>query len=131
MDQPNVALLVIDDNLDNLELLQAALEQRGLEILTADRPQRGLELIQERRPEIVLTDLMMPGMTGMEVLEHTKQHHPGTEVILMTAYYSAESAAEATRKGACDYLEKPLSIMELRRKVKGLIKQAQDRQTHS
>ena len=129
MNQPNVALLVIDDNLDNLELLQAALEPCGLDILTADGPFKGLELMREHRPDIVLTDLMMPGMTGMEVLEHTKQHNPATEVILMTAFYSAESAAEATRKGAWGYLEKPLSISDLRRKITGLMKLAQERQT--
>ena len=105
-----VSLLVLDDNPGSLELLSSALSQPGLEILTSSDPEEGLELFHKRRPQIVLTDLVMPHMSGMEVLERIMEIDPGTDVILMTAHYSTESAVEAIKKGASDYLTKPISI---------------------
>jgi DNA-binding NtrC family response regulator len=98
---------MIDDNPSSLELLSEALAQSGLEILTASDPEEGLDLFCDRRPHIVLTDLVMPKMSGMDVLERIMEIEPGTDVILMTAHYSSESAVEAIRKGASDYLNKP------------------------
>ena len=88
-----------------MELLSNALAQPGLEILTASGPEEGLDLFRNRRPQIVLTDLVMPRMTGMEVLERIMEVDPATEVILMSAHYSTESAVEAIKKGASDYLK--------------------------
>ena len=67
--KPAVSLLIIDDNPGSLELLSSALAQHGLEILTASDPETGLDLVHDRRPQIVLTDLVMPRMSGLEVLE--------------------------------------------------------------
>ncbi len=64
-----ISLLIIDDNQGSLELLSSALAQPDLEILTASDPEQGLELFHTRHPQIVLTDLMMPNISGMEVLE--------------------------------------------------------------
>src|SRR5580692_10450570 len=108
------SILIIDDNESSLELLSAALSQQGLEILTASHPEAGLELVFSRRPMIVLTDLVMPDLSGMEVLERIVEFDSSIEVILMTAHYSTESAVEAIRKGAADYLNKPVSIAALR-----------------
>jgi DNA-binding NtrC family response regulator len=119
-----ITLVAIDDNLHSLELLSAALSQDGLEILTANNPQQGLELVFSRRPQIVLTDLVMPGMSGMEVLERIVEFDPSIDVILMTAHYSTESAVEAIKKGASDYLNKPVPIAVLRERVNGLVAEA-------
>ena len=119
-----VSLLVIDDNQGNVELLSNALAQPDLEILTASDPEEGLDLFWNRRPQIVLTDLMMPRMTGMEVLERIVDIDPATDVILMTAHYSTESAVEAVKKGASDYLNKPVSIGPLRERIGRLVKEA-------
>src|ERR1700680_2079238 len=108
--KPALSLLIIDDNPGSLELLSSALAQPDLEILTASDPEEGLDLVYSRHPPIVLTDLVMPRMSGMEVLERIMEFDPATEVILMTAHYSTESAVEAIRKGACDYLNKPVPI---------------------
>ena len=109
-DKPGVTLLAIDDDPKSLELIQDALSRDDLTILTSTDPAAGLELALERRPEIVLLDLVMPGIDGIAVLERILAAAPTTEVILITGHYSAESAVEAIRKGASDYLTKPLSI---------------------
>ena len=126
--KPVVSLLIIDDNPGSLELLSAALAQPGLEILTASEPERGLDLIHERRPQIVLTDLVMPHMSGIEVLERTMEFDPSIDVILMTAHYSTESAVEAIKKGASDYLNKPVSIATLRDRIGKLVDEARKQQ---
>ena len=126
--KPAVSLLIIDDNPGSLELLSAALAQPGLEILTASEPETGLDLIHDRRPQIVLTDLVMPHMSGIEVLERTMEFDPSIDVILMTAHYSPESAVEAIKKGASDYLNKPVSIGTLRDRIGKLVDEARKRQ---
>jgi len=123
-----VSLLVIDDNPGSLELLSNALAQPGLEILTASDPEEGLELFHKRHPHIVLTDLVMPHMTGMEVVERIMEVDPATDVILMTAHYSVESAVEAIKKGASDYLTKPVSIGPLRERIGKLVEETRKRQ---
>jgi DNA-binding NtrC family response regulator len=123
-----VSLLAIDDNQSILELLAIALAQPGLKILTASDPEKGLDLFCRRRPQIVLTDLMMPHMSGMEVLERIMEIDPATDVILMTAHYSAESAVEAIRKGASDYLNKPISLPVLRERVGRILEDVRRRQ---
>jgi DNA-binding NtrC family response regulator len=125
---PALSVLIIDDNEKSLELLSSALAQPGLEILTASDPEQGIELAYERHPQIVLTDLVMPNLSGMEVLERIMEFDPSTEVILMTAHYSTESAVEAIKKGASDYLNKPISIAALRERVGKLVEEARRQQ---
>ena len=128
MSSPALSLLIIDDNPGSLELLSTALAQPGLEILTASDPGTGSGPGLYRHPQIVLTDLVMPNLTGMEVLERIMEFDPSTEVILMTAHYSTESAVEAIKKGASDYLNKPISIAALRERVGRLVEEARKRQ---
>ncbi len=126
--KPPISLLIIDDNPGSLELLSIALAQPGLEILTASDPEQGLDLVHQHRPQIVLTDLVMPHLTGLEVLERIVEFDPSIDVILMTAHYATESAVEAIKKGATDYLNKPISISTLRERVGKLIEEARRRQ---
>jgi len=127
MNPPRLSLLAIDDDPQSLALIQAALKRFDIEVLTAEDPAAGLELVRRKRPRIVLLDLMLPGVTGMEVLEVIVKIDPSIDVILMTAYYSTESAVEAIQKGACDYLNKPLDIDRLRARVERLIAEAERR----
>jgi DNA-binding NtrC family response regulator len=127
MPEAALSLLIIDDNPGSLELLSAALAQPGLEILTASDPELGLELVHSRHPQIVLTDLVMPGLSGIEVLERIMEFDPLTDVILMSAHYSTESAVEAIKKGASDYLNKPVSLPTLREKIASLLEAARKR----
>ncbi|MEZ5352033.1 MAG: sigma-54 dependent transcriptional regulator [Bryobacteraceae bacterium] len=125
---PPVTLLLIDDSPRNLELLVAALHREDLEILTAEDPEEGLDLVFERHPQIVLTDLVMPKLTGLEVLDRIVEFDPSIEVILMTAHYSTESAVEAIKRGASDYWNKPVPIDQVRQRVDEIAKGIRKRQ---
>src|SRR6202165_3653838 len=125
---PALSVLIIDDNPKSLELLSTALAQPGLEILTASDAEEGLDLVYNKHPQIVLTDLVMPHLSGMDVLERIMEFDPSTDVILMTAHYSTESAVEAIRKGASDYLNKPIAIATLRQRIGKLVDEARRRQ---
>ncbi len=122
-----VSLLIVDDNPGSLELLSTALERPDLTILTSDDPEEALDLVFEKHPDIVLTDLIMPKMSGLDLLERITAFDPAIDVVLMTAYYSTESAVEAIRKGASDYLNKPVSIPALRERIGTMIEHARRR----
>jgi DNA-binding NtrC family response regulator len=100
----------------------------GLEILTASDAEAGLELFLRARPDVVLLDLLLSKMNGMEMLDRMVAADPGANVILMAAHYSTDSAVEAIQKGACDYLTKPLDITKLRNRISVLIADAKKRQ---
>jgi len=120
-------LVVIDDHPGSLELLSTALKRHDLVIRTASTPLEGLEAVRSLRPRLVLTDLMMPGMNGLEVLQEIMRFDPSIDVLLMTGHYTTETAVEAIRKGAADYLQKPVNIAHLRQRVAELISAAQRR----
>src|SRR6204780_5546125 len=124
---PIPKLLAIDDEAQSLAFIKDALSDAGVEILTASDPQIGLQTFKRVRPQIVLLDLIMPGICGLELLEWIVATDPGTEVILMTGHYSTESGVEAIQKGACDYLDKPLDVNRLRRRISELLSEAQIR----
>jgi len=121
-------LLAIDDQPENLGLITATLTNERMEILTATDPEVGFETFLRVRPRIVLLDLVMPKMGGMELLEKMLAIDPGVDVILITAHYSTDSAVEAIQKGACDYLTKPLDVEKLRCRISSLIREADTRQ---
>lgn len=124
----HIKLVAIDDTPESLELITEALSQDGLQIFTATDPENGLDIIYHEHPQIVLLDLVMPKMGGMEALDRIVAFDPSIEVILMTAHYSTESAVEAVKKGASDYLNKPVSIALLRDRIRKLMEQARQRQ---
>jgi DNA-binding NtrC family response regulator len=125
---PTVKLVAVDDTPSGLELLAEALQQDGLSIFTSTDPEEGLELVYREHPQIVLLDLVMPKMSGLEMLERIVEFDPAIDVILMTAHYTTETAVEAIQKGACDYLNKPVSIPALRNRVEKLLADARQRQ---
>ena len=118
---PLISLLIVDDDPTSLDLTCATLEQEGLEILSTSDPHQALRQITERRPPIVITDLMMPEITGMQVLAHALQADPATEVVLLTAHYSAEAAVAAVQQGASDYINKPLDTRQFRARIGEII----------
>ena len=123
----NITLVIIDDNPGSLELLSTALAQQDLTIFTAQDPEEGIEIVYREHPQIVLTDLVMPGITGLDVLDRVVEFDPAIDVVLMTAHYSSESAVEAIRRGASDYLNKPVPIAVLRERIAKLIEEARRR----
>jgi DNA-binding NtrC family response regulator len=125
---PSVKLVAIDDTPASLELLSEALHQDGLAIFTSTDPEEGLDLIFHEHPQIVLLDLVMPKLSGLEVLERVVDFDPAIDVILMTAHYTTETAVEAIQKGASDYLNKPISVSGLRSRVEKLLVDVRQRQ---
>ncbi len=117
-------LLVIDDDPMHLELVSDALGTEGLEVTKAQGPEEGMEAFQKLRPRMVLLDLVMPGMNGIDVLGKILAIDPGVDVIVVTAHYSSESAVEAIQKGAADYLTKPLDLKKLRERVQNFRNEA-------
>jgi DNA-binding NtrC family response regulator len=122
-----VSIVVIDDNVGSLELLSAALAHSDAAVYTASSPMDGLELVRKHRPRLVVTDLVMPDMSGLEVLQHVVNYDSSIDVILMTAHYTPETAVAAIRQGAADYLQKPVKIAILRERVTSLIEAANRR----
>src|SRR5437588_225398 len=128
---PALRMVVIDDDPKNLKFVDFILANAGLEIHSASDPEAGLDLIHRLRPKIVLTDLVMPGVQGMGLLEKIVEFGPGMDVILMTGDYSTESAVEAIQKGAADYFPKPFSPERLRQRIALIVEDVKRRQRSS
>jgi DNA-binding NtrC family response regulator len=123
-----VIVVLIDDNPGSLEFLETALGAMDVRIFTASDPEEGLDLVYTHHPQVVMTDLVMPKLGGLEVLERIIEFDPAIDVVLMTAHYTTDTAVEAIRKGAADYLNKPISLAALRERVGKLIEAALRRQ---
>lgn len=105
--------LVIDDDASTLEFMKFRLEDEGFTVTTSERGQKALELIRETEFDIILTDLHLPDLNGIEMVKQAKQISPDTEIIMITGYGSTEKAIEATKAGAFHYVEKPVVFEEL------------------
>ncbi len=114
-------VLVVDDEKIVCESCRKALVQEGYEVSTATDPRHGLELAQKQDFGLVIVDLKMPGVSGLQVLSGIKETSPRTVAIIITAYPTAESAVESGRLGAVDYLLKPFTPDELCSKVREAI----------
>ncbi len=100
-------ILIVDDEKNYLLVLSAVLEEEGHEVLTAQSGPDALEILKSSDIDLVLTDMKMPGMDGMELLERVKMHDVDLPVIMMTAHGSVDKAVEAMQKGAYSYILKP------------------------
>jgi two-component system NtrC family response regulator len=100
-------ILIVDDEKNYLLVLQAVLDEEGFEILTAQSGKEALEILKRSDIDLVLTDMKMPVMDGIELLEHIKARDPDLPVIMMTAHGTVDKAVEAMQKGAYNYLLKP------------------------
>jgi len=106
-------ILVIDDDDNILKIIQLSLEKLGYRVLLSEDGDDGFEKIQTVKPDLVITDFMIPGMSGIEILKKTKEKYPEIIVIFMTAYGSQTIAVDAMKKGADDYVIKPFIPEEL------------------
>jgi two-component system response regulator HydG len=107
-------ILVVDDDMSLRKMLEAVLTDDGYEVKEADDGQQAIEAVEEQFYDLILMDIRMARMGGIEALKLIKKLSPGIPVILMTAYASVETAREALKSGAFDYLTKPLDIDELK-----------------
>jgi len=119
-------ILVIDDELDMLMLLRMIIEEKtGYEVETTNNPSEGLKMLTERNYDLVITDLKMPGMDGLELFEELREIRSDIPVIIITAYGSPEAADEALNKGVADFITKPFrkdTILFIMRRVLELAK---------
>jgi len=114
----DLRVLVIDDHQSEAEAAAEALERIGCRCRTATTGAEGLEIIREGGLDLVLTDLIMHGISGIRIIEETKRYWPDVEVLVFTGHGSVDTAVEAMQKGAMTYLEKPVNIEMLRTYVR-------------
>jgi len=118
MNSTPARLLIVDDEKANLESLRRIFDREGLSIFTASDGQSALQVCREHRIHVVLTDMMMPGMSGIDLIRALETVSPDSEVVMMTAYGTIEKAVEAMRVGAYDFVEKPLKRIHIVKTVK-------------
>ena len=112
-----VKILLVDDEEDFVTTLAERLELRGINTQIATNGERALETLEVSVPDLVVLDVMMPGLGGIDVLQQIKIKHPQIPVILLTGHGSRTQGEAGIRKGAFDYLIKPINIDELIRKI--------------
>jgi DNA-binding NtrC family response regulator len=105
-------ILIVDDDQSLRRVMEMQLEEIGCQVLTAASGAEALEILAARTVPVMLTDLKMPGMSGLELLRRVRKEHPAIAVLVITAYGTVESAVAAMREGAYDYLTKPLDYQQ-------------------
>ncbi|HIJ55583.1 MAG TPA: sigma-54-dependent Fis family transcriptional regulator [Deltaproteobacteria bacterium] len=116
-------ILAIDDEKNIRYLIRKEFSLEGFEVVTAASGEEGLKLLNSRMFNIVLLDIKLPGLSGIEILKQIKQKSPATEVIMMTGYGDIRTAVESIKLGACDYITKPFKLDELLALVKQAVKE--------
>ncbi len=111
------SVLLVDDEPDFLELLAVRLKNRGMNVVTAASGMDALLQIEKGSFDIVVLDLAMPGMDGIETMKRIKARKPHTETILLTGHATLKTGIEAMKSGAEDYLEKPVDLDLLMKKI--------------
>lgn len=111
-------ILVVDDDPDTCALIADILQDDGYSVYPCLSGERAMDALKRRRFDLLLTDIKMPRITGIDLLLHVRRMELDTEVILMTAYASLKTAVQALRGEAFDYLVKPFSLNDLRQRVR-------------
>jgi len=114
-------ILIVDDEQIALRNLEHVMEKEGYTVVGTQKGQNALKLIEEQWFDVVLTDLKMEKVDGMQILKKCKELYPDTEVIMITGYATIQSAIQAIKKGAYDYIAKPFKLDEVRKVVKEAI----------
>ncbi|MEM1348867.1 MAG: sigma-54 dependent transcriptional regulator [Myxococcota bacterium] len=120
MSDADATILLVDDEAAHLKTLEKLFSRKGYDVLTAEHGQLAVEILRERDVDLVITDLMMPKLDGMELLELVRTLRPGAEVIVMSAFGTIERAVAAIKVGAYDFITKPIKrdvILEATKKA--------------
>ena len=113
-----VKLLVVDDEGEICDFLKSFFEERSYQVTTANSGEQALEHVKSDKPQVVLLDLKMPGMDGVQTLREIKAKYPKVKVIMVTAIETRDKIEECLRLGADNYITKPLSLEYLENDVK-------------
>ena len=114
----NTRVLLVDDEEEFLALLAKRLETRNLKVSKAASGEDAIEIVNKQDFDVILLDLAMPGMDGLETLQKIKNDHPEADVIILTGHGTIQAGIEAMKLGADDFLEKPVDINVLMEKIK-------------
>jgi DNA-binding NtrC family response regulator len=117
----SATILVVDDKSYVRALLEDYLVAAGYTVVSAESGEEALTRLAEREFDLILTDVVMPGITGLDLLERSHSLNPRAAVLLMTAYPTVDTAITALRRGACDYLEKPFNLDDLETRVQRVL----------
>jgi len=112
-----VKILIVDDEKDFVEMFSLRLTRQGEKVSAAYSGQEALDLLEKTKIDVVILDIRMPGMDGIETLKRIKAGHPLVEVILLTGHGSTETAVEGMKEGAFDYLMKPADFEDISEKL--------------
>ena len=112
-----VKILIVDDEKDFVEMFSLRLTRQGEKVSAAYSGQEALDLLEKTPIDVVILDIRMPGMDGIETLKKIKASHPLVEVILLTGHGSTETAVEGMKEGAFDYLMKPADFDDISKKL--------------
>jgi DNA-binding response OmpR family regulator len=123
LDQSSGRILVVDDDLDTCAFIVDTLSDEGYSICACMGGEQALDLLDHESFDLIMTDIKMPRVTGVDLLQHIRETDQDTSVILMTAYASLDTAIEAVRHHASDYLIKPFSPQDLRQRVRDALPQ--------
>jgi len=110
---PKQRILAVDDSVDTLEVLRRNLTVHGFQVLTAPNVPEALRILEREPVDVVITDLKMPGPSGLELVRHIRDNFDSTEVLMITGYPTVEGAVDAVKSGANDFLAKPFTDDEL------------------
>jgi DNA-binding NtrC family response regulator len=121
-------ILLVDDEIDFVELLAMRLEEAGEHVTAAYNSQQCLDQLAEKAIDVVILDIKMPGMDGIQTLRKIKTTYPLVEVILLTGHGTTETAVEGMKLGAFDYLLKPADFDDLTTKLAGARKKKDEQQ---
>lgn len=113
----NLKVLVVDDEADFLETIVMRLQRRKIDAYGVDGGKKALEIVENERFDVVVLDVLMPGMDGIETLKLLKKKNPFIEVIILTGHGSVESGLQGMQFGAFDYIMKPADLDELLEKI--------------
>jgi DNA-binding NtrC family response regulator len=111
-------VLLVDDEVDFLDTLSERMRTRGMEVATANTGIEALQKVEKEAYDVIILDLMMPGVDGLEALKILKAKRPELQVILLTGHATVEKGIEAMKLGAMDFLEKPADLSQLTEKIK-------------
>ncbi len=121
-----IDVMIVDDEVELLDSLQRVFRRRNLNTVTVDSGQKALAMLEERLVDVMVLDVKMPGMDGIEVLRRVKSKHPSIQVILLTGHPSVKAATEGIKLGASEYLKKPPNIDELVTTIARLFRERQE-----